>query len=141
MQPFDTVEYPMTMDRIVRSLGAETLDWSYKTECCGASLFLTSEAVSAKLVSKILGDAAARQADCIVVACPMCQNNLDTKQDEIRAAFGIDRELPVVFVTQLMGLAFGLSPESLKLAQSFVPFDLERYCAAPGGVDTKALDQ
>jgi len=123
MNSFDVVEYPMSMDRVVQSLGAQTRDWSYKTECCGASLFLTSEAISAKLVAKILKDAVAHNADCIVVACPMCQNNLDTKQDEVRAAFGIDRPVPIVFVTQLMGLAFGIAPDLLKLGHGFVPFE------------------
>ena len=139
MEAFDSVEYPMSMDHLVRSLGAQTADWSYKTECCGASLFLTSESVSAKLVSKILKDAVAHDAGCIVVACPMCQNNLDTKQEEIRAQFEIARPIPVVFITQLMGLAFGLTPEALKLSQCFVPFEWaglvrERYvpfCPTP----------
>ena len=124
METFDDREYPVTMDAIVEALGAHPLDWSYKTECCGASLFLAAEDVSAKLVSRILKDAVAREADCIVVACPMCHNNLDTKQDDIRASFEISRPIPVVFVTQLMGVAFGLSETDLKLAHSFVPFAL-----------------
>jgi len=122
-EPVDDREYPMAMDRIVEALGARALDWSYKTECCGAGLFITNEAVCARLVSRILKDAIARGADCIVVACPMCQNNLDTKQDTIRAAHNLPRPMPVVFVTQLMGLAFGLDESALKLAHSFVPFE------------------
>jgi heterodisulfide reductase subunit B len=118
-QPFDDQENPISMDRIVEALGAQALDWSYKTECCGASLFVTSEAVSAKLVARILKDAVARGADCIAVACPMCQNNLDTKQEKIRRQFGISRQMPAVFVTQLMGLAFGLSESQLKLHHGF----------------------
>jgi heterodisulfide reductase subunit B len=54
----------------------------------------------------------------------MCQNNLDTKQEEIRAQFDIARAIPIVFITQLMGLAFGIDPNRLKMSQSFVPFDL-----------------
>jgi len=123
MASFDSVEYPMSMDRIVRGLGAETLDWSYKTECCGASLFLTAESVSARLVAKILKDAIAHGAECIVVACPMCQNNLDTKQEVIREVFEVPRPIPVLFVTQLIGLALGLDAKALKLSQSFVPFE------------------
>lgn len=125
IKPFDTVEYPMSMDYIVRGLGAETIDWSYKTECCGASLFLTAESTSAKLAAKILKDAIARGANCIVVACPMCQNNLDTKQEEIRAEFDIPRAIPVVFVTQLMGIAFGLDANRLKMSHNFVQFGLD----------------
>ena len=121
---FDDREYPTSMDEIVRVLGAEPLDWSYKTECCGASLFLTAESVSARLVSRILKDAAARDADCLAVACPMCQNNLDTKQAEVRAEFGIARPMPIPFITQLIGLAFGLAESELKLNQNFVPLEM-----------------
>jgi heterodisulfide reductase subunit B len=121
---FDDREYPMSMDRIVTALGGEAIDWSYKTECCGASLFVTVPAASAKLCSKILKDAEARNVNCIAVACPMCQNNLDAKQDEVRAEFGISRAIPIVFITQLMGLAYGIDESRLQLASSIVPFDL-----------------
>jgi heterodisulfide reductase subunit B2 len=123
MASFDDRDYPMSMDRIVQALGAAPIDWSYKTECCGASLFLTSEETQTRLAAKILKDAAARGADAIAVACPMCQNNLDTKQDAMRAAFGIEKALPVAFVTQLMGLAFGLSASELGLKRNFVPLE------------------
>ena len=123
MESFDDRDYPMTMDHMVTALGAEAIDWSYKTECCGASLFLTAESVQARLVSKILKDAVARDADCIVTACPMCHNNLDTKQDAMRAEFGIERPMPVMFITQLMGVAFGVQKSALKLHHSFVPVD------------------
>ncbi len=123
MDCFDDVEYPMSMDNIVKALGAEAIDWSYKTDCCGASLFVTAESVSAGLCGKILRDAELRGADCLVVSCPMCQNNLDAKQEEIRAAAGIKRPLPVLFITQLMGLAFGLSADDMELNKNFVPFN------------------
>jgi len=122
----DSREYPMAMDHIARALGANPLDWSYKTECCGASLFVTAESTSARLAARILKDAEARGADCIAVACPMCQNNLDTKQEQIRQAFDIPRPLPVVFITQLIGLAFGAPESELKLNQAFVPFRCEK---------------
>jgi len=122
---FDDREYPMSMDRIVTALGGEAVGWSYKTECCGASLFVTAPAASAKLCGKILKDAEARGVDCIAVACPLCQSNLDTKQDDIRAKYGISRTVPVVFVTQLMGLAFGIDEKHLKFESNIVPFDLK----------------
>ncbi len=128
---FDDREYPMSMDRIVTALGGEVIDWSYKTECCGASLFVTVPAASAKLCGKILKDAEARDVNCIAVACPMCQNNLDAKQDEVRAEFGISRVIPIVFITQLMGLAYGIDESRLQLASSIGPFDLK-----PAGMAT-----
>lgn len=120
MASFDDRSYPMAMDRIVQALGAKTVDWSYKTDCCGASLFVTSEETAARLVAKILRDAVARKADCIAVACPMCHNNLDTKQADIRAEYGISRPIPILFISQLMGLAFGINEAELKLDHSFV---------------------
>lgn len=129
----DDREYPMNMDRIVEALGASALDWSYKTECCGASLFLFAESVSAGLAARILADAAARGAQCIAVACPMCHNNLDTKQDAVRAQYGIARPLPVVFVTQLMGLAFGIAPADLGLNGHFVSCEALWGATAPAG--------
>lgn len=121
-EPFDDREYPMTMDRLVEATGARALNWSYKTECCGASLFVTNEEVCARLVSRILRDATARGADLIVVACPMCHNNLDTKQEEIRAAHNLPKPIPVLFITQLLGLAFGGTEAELGIEKSFVPF-------------------
>ncbi len=120
---FDDVAYPMSMDRIVSSLGANALDWGYKTDCCGASLFVTAESTTYRLVSKIIKDAEARGADCIVVACPMCHNNLDTKQADICREYEIKRTIPVLFITQLMGLAFGIDKSELRLADHFVDAD------------------
>ena len=122
MKGFDVTENPISMDRIVRTLGAEALDWSYKTDCCGASLFISSESTAKRLVSKILKDAVARGADCIAVACPMCHNNLDTIQNDIRRAYDIPKPMPVLFITQLMGLSFGMTASELKLSHAFVPF-------------------
>ena len=123
-ESFDDVENPTSMDRILRAVGAVTSDWSYKTDCCGASLFVTAEKVATRLSSKILKDAVARGADCIAVACPMCQNNLDTLQKDMIAEYGIPKPMPILFVTQLMGLAFGMSGKEMKLNHSFIPFAL-----------------
>ena len=117
---FDDPTFPTSMDAIVEVLGATAVDWSYKTDCCGGSLFVTAESIAARLVTKILQDAAAREVDCIAVACPMCHNNLDTKQAEIRKAAGIERPIPVLFITQLMGLAFGINESELRLTDGFV---------------------
>jgi heterodisulfide reductase subunit B2 len=131
MKSFDDAAYPMSMDRVVQALGANAIDWSYKTECCGASLFVSSEATAFRLVSKILKDAEARGADCICVACPMCHNNLDTSQKAIRKQFGIARPLPILFVSQLMGLAFGLDRKALRLDDSFVSAAALEEVSAP----------
>jgi len=107
-------EYPRRMDQLVQILGAETLDWGYKTDCCGASLALTKADTAMRLTEKILRNAQDVGAEAIVVACSLCHINLDTRQDVISRA-GRVYNLPVFFFTQLMGLAFGLPPDKLGL--------------------------
>lgn len=113
-------EYPMSMDRIVEALGATSLDWSYKTACCGGSLALSELPVVLGMIQRIVEEARAVGARAIVVACPLCQANLDTRQDMLEST---QPPIPVVYVTQLMGLAFGLSPKALGLDKHIVPTD------------------
>ncbi|HEX9114969.1 MAG TPA: CoB--CoM heterodisulfide reductase iron-sulfur subunit B family protein, partial [Anaerolineae bacterium] len=108
LQP-DSVENPQAMDRLLRRLGAEVLDWPFKTECCGGSLALARLDIVLALGRKLLAMAKAVGADCVVTACPMCQSNLDARQGQIKERYGDDFNLPVVYVTELMGMAFGLS--------------------------------
>ena len=121
----DNYEYPTHMDRLAETLGAESLDWSYKTECCGASLSITKLNVAMSMTERILRDAKAVGADAVVVACPFCHVNLDSRQKQIEEQFEETLGLPVLFVTQLMGLAFGIAPRDLGLGKHFVdPFSL-----------------
>ncbi|MDO8671723.1 MAG: heterodisulfide reductase-related iron-sulfur binding cluster, partial [Dehalococcoidia bacterium] len=108
-------EYPMNMDHIVRALGAQTLDWSYKTECCGASQAFTVTDLCLTLVERILQNAKDVGAEMVVVACPLCQANLETRQEGIAKRGGPNFDLPVLFFTQLMGLAMGLSSKEVGL--------------------------
>jgi heterodisulfide reductase subunit B len=113
-------EYPTNMDRLVETLGAESLDWSYKTECCGASLSITKLPIALKMTEKILRDAKAVGADAVVVACPFCHVNLDSRQKQIEEESGERLDLPVLFFTQAMGLAFGIAAKELGLEKHFV---------------------
>jgi heterodisulfide reductase subunit B len=99
-------EDPRGLDRLISRLGAESISWPYKTECCGGSLVLTNLEIEHKLVGRILDMALEAEADCIVTACPLCQSNIDTREEEIGAARGISYNLPVFYFTELMGLAF-----------------------------------
>ena len=121
---FDTCEYPESMDRVLRALGIATLDWSYKTDCCGGSFALTRTDIVLKLSHDILEGAKSVGADAIAVACPLCHTNLDTRQEEIERTYGTDYKLPILYFTQLMGISFGLSPRELLLGKHFV--DAER---------------
>lgn len=108
-------EYPMNMDYLIRRLGAETLDWSYKTECCGVSLAFSELDIMLKLSQKILQNAKDVGAEAIVVACPLCQANLDGRQSQMEARAGEKYNLPIIYFTELMGLAYGLNPRALGL--------------------------
>jgi heterodisulfide reductase subunit B len=110
---FDNVENPQSMDTIVRTLGAEAIDWSYKTECCGVSMTLTRSDIVLKLSNDILREAKEAGANAIVVCCPLCQANLDGRQTQIEEIYKTRYGLPIIYVTQLMGLAFGAYPREV----------------------------
>ncbi|MDE3091529.1 MAG: CoB--CoM heterodisulfide reductase iron-sulfur subunit B family protein, partial [Chloroflexota bacterium] len=112
----DHPENPMGMDRIVEKLGATALDWSFKTDCCGGSLSLTRVDIVLNLTRRILDNARAVGADALVTGCPLCHVNLDTRQDALK----LDQPMPILFITQLMGLAFGLEPHALGLEKHMV---------------------
>jgi heterodisulfide reductase subunit B len=113
-------EYPTQMDRLMKVLGMTSLDWSYKTRCCGVSLGITQLPIALELSRKILRNAKSVGADAIVVACPLCHVNLDARQKQIEEEFKETFQLPIIYFTQLMGLAFGLKSEELGLDQHFI---------------------
>jgi len=117
---FDDCEYPQSMDKILQAVGVPTLDWSYKTDCCGASFALTRTEIVLKLSRDILEGAKAVGADAIAVACPMCHANLDTRQEEIEEEYQTTYHLPILYFTQLMGLALGIPAEKLLLKRHLV---------------------
>lgn len=112
-------EYPTNMDRLMEALGAEVVDWSYKTDCCGGSLSLSELEIALDLSHKILENAIACGADLIVTACPLCHANLDMRQKQIGEKFQDDSEIPVVYFTQLMGVAYGQDARTLGLDKHF----------------------
>jgi heterodisulfide reductase subunit B len=112
-------EYPMNMDRLLEALGAEAMDWSYKTDCCGGSLSLSTLDIALDLSQKILQNAIEVGADMIVTACPLCHSNLDVRQKQINDEFGGEYDIPVVYFTQLMGVAYGLDAKTLGMDKHF----------------------
>jgi len=119
---FDNPDAPQSMDRLVEALGAEPVEWALKTRCCGASLTGTVEEVGLRLSYILLKEAARKGADVVSTACPLCQFNLECYQDRMRAQFDDQIQEAVVYFSQLMGMAFGLSDKDLGLQRSFVPF-------------------
>jgi heterodisulfide reductase subunit B len=114
-------EDPMEMETIMQKAGATPIDWAFKTECCGAGLSVSRTDIVAKLSGKIIEDAADRGANSIIVACPMCQMNLDMRRPEIKKQLKKDINIPVLFITQALGLSMGIPAGKLGLDKHFVP--------------------
>jgi heterodisulfide reductase subunit B len=112
---FDDPEDPQSLDRMVKAVGAVPVRWRYKVECCGAALAFARPEIVEKLSGEILQDAKDSGADVVIVACPLCQSNLDLRQRDIEKFLGMDLEIPVLYFTQLLGLALGFSWKELGL--------------------------
>jgi len=117
---FDDPEHPTSMDNLITALGAQSVNYPDKTKCCGASLAITDESVMLEMTKSLLLDAKDLEADCIVMPCPMCHFNLDAKQKDIESHFNIKIDLPILYITQLIGLAFELDPKELGLHRNVV---------------------
>ncbi|MEW6349265.1 MAG: CoB--CoM heterodisulfide reductase iron-sulfur subunit B family protein [Thermodesulfobacteriota bacterium] len=112
---FDDPENPTSLDELLSALGAEVLDWDFKAECCGAGLALAKTEKVCELSGRLIREAEYRGADAIVVACQLCQANLDMRQGDIGLLDGSHHEMPILYFTQLMGLSFGRQPTELGL--------------------------
>ena len=118
---FDDPENPKSLDRLVTAMGGESLDWPCKVECCGGGLSLSRTDVVLELSESILDMAVQAGADCIAVSCPMCQVNLDLRQQDINKQTGKSYQVPVLYLTQLLGLCLGLSAGKLGFEKLVVP--------------------
>jgi len=116
-------EHPRSMDALIEIAGGEPVDWPYRTECCGASLAITNTDVVNRLGHRILAMAREAGAECIAVACPLCQMNLDLRQADSAKAHGALPPTPVPYITQLLGIALGLSPDALGMKALTVSAD------------------
>ncbi len=117
----DDSDDPTMLDRLLAGLGATPTHFPMKTVCCGGSLIGTREEVALRLCRNLLMCAQQDAADCIAVACPVCQLNLDAYQAAINKSYGTDFNIPVVYFTQLIGLALGLESDALGLQRCIVP--------------------
>jgi heterodisulfide reductase subunit B len=113
-------EYPTHLDKLMEVLGATVVDYATKAHCCGGHMTQISEETAYGMIRALLYTAAEQDADMIVTLCPMCQLNLDSYQPQVNRMFGTDFEIPVLFFTQLMGLAFGLPDEELGIGSEIV---------------------
>ncbi len=137
---FDRQEDPQSMDQIMTALGAQSVDWPFKTECCGASLSVTQSAIASKLSGRIVKEAVDRGAEMIVVACPMCQSNLDLRRGAIDKVLGMKTAIPVLYITQAIGLACGLDDRQTGTRRHIVKVDWQRLAQMKKPTETEGVN-
>ena len=121
---YDTYDKPEFQDNFIRACGAEAVPFDNTTSCCGGAVAVISPDMALELMKQILDEAQAKEVDCVATPCPLCQQNLEMYQDRINAKFGTTFQIPVVFYSQLMAIAFGLdAKKDAALHQNIIPAD------------------
>ena len=141
---FDDPENPISMDRVLEAVGVKVVDFAFKVECCGAAFGVPKKETVTFLTAKVLEMALDAGANCIAVACPLCQQNLDLRQAQVNAAAGSTFNIPVLYFSQIMGLAYGYSPEELGIDKCIVrpePLIRSRAPIAPAPEERKTAQK
>jgi heterodisulfide reductase subunit B len=129
---FDDMRNPQTLEQLMTALGAETIKWPLATRCCGGSLTGTVHEIGVEMSYNVLKEARRQGANVIATTCPLCQFNLESYQPEMRKQYRDEVRMPVVYFTQLMGLAFGIRAADLGMNKILVP-PPARAAAREGG--------
>ncbi len=116
----ENVENPQFFENLLSVLGTEPVDYPSKTRCCGGSLIITNRKAALDMVRKLLEDAESHHADVIATTCPMCNINLEVYQSQVNNEFGTHFSIPVMYFTQLMGVALGIKPGRLGIGKEMV---------------------
>jgi heterodisulfide reductase subunit B len=130
----NNAENPQFFEELISAIGAEPVNFANRLRCCGGSLIMTSRHAALDMVRNILQNAVDNQAEVIATACPLCQINLECYQAQVNEEFGTSYAVPVLYFTQLIGLALGISPKKLGMGKEFVsamPF-LARHLVKEG---------
>ncbi len=117
---YSDTEHPDELDSLMTVLGAEVVDFPLKTHCCGGHMTQIGPDTAFEMIHRLISSADEHKADVIVTVCPMCQMNLDAFQGQMNSHFKTNYKIPVLFFTQLMGIAFGEKAESLGFGSEFV---------------------
>ena len=112
---YDNPEKPTKIDDMVKEFGFETVDWSFKTECCGGGFTVSNAKDVGMLCGRIYENAIYHGAEAILCVCPMCLANLEMRVGEASKEFGMKFKIPIVYITDLLGLAIGMEPTELAL--------------------------
>ena len=118
----ENVEQPQFFENILTAIGATPVNYPLKMRCCGGSLIISSRTAALSMVRNLLQCAVDSQASVIATACPMCQVNLEVYQQQVNLEFGTNFSFPVMYFTQLIGLAFGIKPKKLGIGKEFISF-------------------
>jgi len=116
----DDVEQPSLFEQIIEALGGQPVEWTCKVDCCGASLSITRPDITKRLLGEILQSATRASAECIAVVCPLCQSNLDVRQKGLNNPSGAPYALPVIYLTQLIGVALGAQSDALGMEKLMI---------------------
>jgi heterodisulfide reductase subunit B len=127
----EEIERPRYFEDLVAALGAEPVDFQWKLRCCGGSLIVTNRQAALAMIRELLEECVRKKADLIVTSCPLCQVNLECYQGHVNGAFGTNLSIPVLFFTQLMGVALGVAPDSLGIGKELVSAEAALGKVAP----------
>jgi heterodisulfide reductase subunit B len=130
-QSLEDVGDPRLFENLISALGAVPVHYPQRLRCCGGSLIATNRKAALGMLRDLLQSAAAVEADVIATACPLCQINLELYQGEVNREYGTELAIPVMYFTQLMGLAMGLGPKSLGIGKEMVPPTKVLACRQP----------
>jgi heterodisulfide reductase subunit B len=116
----EDVENPQFFEKLLSAIGAEPIDYASKTRCCGGSLIITNRKAALDMVYKLLQDAVNSNANVIATTCPMCNVNVEVYQSQVNREFGTNFSIPVMYFTQLMGMALGIEPKRIGVGASML---------------------
>ncbi len=117
---WDSPVFPMSMDKLSQICGAEVVDFRSKTKCCGGPILVAQQDVAFDLTKNLLDEAKSLGADCIVLACPLCATNLELRQPDIEKKYNVSYNLPILYITEIIGLALGIKPGKLGINKHIV---------------------
>ena len=116
----EDVENPRFFEDLLSAIGAEPIEYATKTRCCGSSLIITNRRAALDMVRILLEDAIKSGAQVIATTCPMCHVNLEVYQSQVNQEFGTNLSIPVIYFTQLMGVALGIKIKNLGIDKAIV---------------------